>query len=94
MEKTTFKDKLGYGIASLGDAICYGLTGAFLMFFLTTIAGIPPAIAGTITAVGAVWNAVINPIIGYYADKVNTRFGKRRPLIFIFSANLLSRRSP
>ena len=85
MKKTTFTEKLGYGIASLGDAISYGFVGTFFLFFLTTVAGISPAIAGVIVAIGSVWNAVFNPIMGYFADKVNTRFGRRRPLIFIFS---------
>lgn len=89
MGKTTFKDKLGYGIASMGDAVGYSLTGTFLLFFLTTVAGISPGIAGTITAVGAVWNAVVNPVIGYFADKVTTRFGRRRPLIFVFTIPLM-----
>lgn len=90
MGKTSFKEKLGYGIASMGDAVGYGLTSTFLLFFLTTIAGISPANAGTIVAVGALWNAIVNPVIGYYADMVNTRFGKRRPLIFGFSIPLLA----
>lgn len=89
MGKTTFKDKLGYGIASMGDAVGYSLTGTFLLFFLTTVAGMSPGIAGTITAVGAVWNAVVNPVIGYFADKVTTRFGRRRPLIFVFTIPLM-----
>lgn len=89
MEKTTFKEKLGYGIASLGDSVGYSFAGTFLLFFLTTIAGISPGVAGTIIAIGAVWNAVFNPIIGYLADKVCTKHGRRRPLIFVFTIPLM-----
>ncbi len=85
MKAATFREKLGYGIASLGDAVSYGLAGTFLLFFLTTIAHIPPATAGAIVAVGSVWNAVFNPIMGYISDNVSTRFGRRRPVIFVFS---------
>ncbi|MBR5740179.1 MAG: MFS transporter, partial [Firmicutes bacterium] len=85
MPRLTIKEKLGYASGSLGDAIAYTASGTFLMFFLTTVAGIAPETAGVITAVGAVWNAVFNPIIGHYANLVRTRFGKRRPLIFVFS---------
>jgi GPH family glycoside/pentoside/hexuronide:cation symporter len=85
MTKLTVKEKLGYGSASLGDSLAYTASGTFLMFFLTTVAGISPAAAGLITAVGSVWNAVINPVIGHYANLVRTRFGKRRPLMFVFS---------
>jgi len=45
-------DKLGYSIASTGDAIAYTFIGTFLMFFLTTVAKIDPAKAGVISAVG------------------------------------------
>lgn len=88
MSKLSVKENLGYGSASLGDAAAYGFIGTFLMFFLTTVAGIEPATAGILTAVGAVWNALINPVIGYCADKVNTRFGRRRPVILAFSIPL------
>jgi len=88
MKKTTLFEKIGYGFASLGDATAYGFVGVFLLFFLTTIAGISPGVAGTIAAVGSVWNAIVNPLMGYFADKVNTRFGKRRPLMLAFSVPL------
>ena len=88
MKKTSLLDKIGYGFASLGDAAAYGFIGVFLLFFLTTIAGISPGIAGTIAAVGAVWNALANPIMGYIADKVRTPFGKRRPMMLLFSVPL------
>ncbi|MBR5516656.1 MAG: MFS transporter [Firmicutes bacterium] len=88
MQKTTLVEKIGYGFASLGDATAYGFIGVFLLFFLTTIAGISPATAGTIAAVGAIWNAIVNPIMGYIADKVHTRWGRRRPMMLAFSIPL------
>lgn len=88
MNKLTFKEKLGYGSGSIGDAISYSFIGTFLMFFLTTVAELPPAHAGTITALGAVWNALFNPMIGYFSDKFQSRHGKRRPLILFFSIPL------
>lgn len=86
--KLTIKEKAGYGAASMGDSIAYTMVGSFLLFFLTTVAGIKPALSGTILAIGAIWNAVYNPIIGYFADKLSTKYGRRRPLILIFSIPL------
>ena len=77
----TVGEKIGYGFASTGDAVLYSASGTFFMFFLTTIAGIAPATAGVITAIGAVWNAIYNPIMGYFADRFSSRFGRRRPLM-------------
>jgi len=58
------------------------------MFFLTTIAGLAPATAGTISALGAVFSAVSNPIIGYFSDRVYTRLGRRRPALLAFALPL------
>jgi GPH family glycoside/pentoside/hexuronide:cation symporter len=87
-ESLSFIQKVGYGIASCGDALVYALIGTFLMFFLTTVAGIDPKTAGILTAIGAVWNAFFNPIMGFLSDKVRSRLGKRRVLMLMFSLPL------
>lgn len=87
-EKLTMKGKLGYASAAVGDAACYMFINTFLLFFLTTVAGIQPAAAGTITVIGAFWNALVNPIIGYMSDNAATKWGRRRPFIIIMSVPL------
>ena len=87
-EKLTMKGKLGYASAAVGDAACYMFINAFLLFFLTTVAGIEPAAAGTITVIGAFWNALVNPIIGYISDRSATKWGRRRPFIIVMSIPL------
>lgn len=81
-DKLSIGAKCGYGCAAVGDAMAYTFTGTYLLFFLTTVAGIKPAVAGTITVIAAVWDAVINPIIGYFSDHFSSRFGRRRPFMF------------
>ena len=87
-EKLTMKGKLGYASAAVGDAACYMFINTFLLFFLTTVAGIEPAAAGTITVIGAFWNALVNPIIGYLSDNAATKWGRRRPFIIIMAVPL------
>ena len=55
MNRLNFREKTGYSFAALGDSAAYMFIGTFLMFFLTTVAGLAPAVAGTITAIGASW---------------------------------------
>ena len=45
--KMTPAVKLGYASASFGDSATYSFVNTFLLFFLTTVAGIEPAAAGT-----------------------------------------------
>lgn len=90
IEKMTIKSKLGYASAAIGDAACYMFINTFLLFFLTTVAGIEPAAAGTITVIGAFWNALVNPIIGYLSDNSATKWGRRRPFIIIMTVPLVA----
>ncbi len=89
MEKLRLGEKLGYCSAAVGDAIGYSLVTTFLMFYLTTVAGLQPAIAGTLSVLGAVWNATINPIIGYLSDHARTGWGRRRPFMMGFCIPLM-----
>ncbi|MBQ5589507.1 MAG: MFS transporter, partial [Anaerotignum sp.] len=88
--RLTMKGKLGYASAAIGDAACYMFINTFLLFFLTTVAGIAPAAAGTITIIGAFWNALVNPIIGYLSDNSATKWGRRRPFIIIMCVPLVA----
>lgn len=76
--------RAGYGIGSIGESCPYSLIGTFLLFFLTTVAGIDPITAGTIAAIGAIWDAICSPIIGYASDNIKSKYGRR--LTFIFFA--------
>ena len=80
-----FKTKVGYSLGGTGDAIAYDFIGSFLMFFLTDLAGISPAIAGSIIGVAVLWDAITDPIIGILSDRCKSKYGKKRPFI-LFSA--------
>ena len=62
--KLSFKTKLSYGVGAISDNAMYTLTGTYLMLFLTTVAGVSPAMAGTISAIGSVWEALCAPLWG------------------------------
>lgn len=81
-DKLTLKIKFGYASASIGDAATYTFFTTFLMFFLTTIAGVDPVVAGGISALGAVWDSLWSPVIGFISDNMNSKYGRRRPFIF------------
>ncbi len=69
----------------MGDAVVYSFIGTFLLFFLTIVAGIPPAIAGTIAALGSVWDVLASAFTGYISDNSKSRLGKRKPFILVGS---------
>ena len=81
----TVNNKISYGIGGICDNALYTLSGTYLLIYLTTVAGVPPAMAGAISAVGSVWEAIIGPFIGFSSDNHISRLGKRKPFI-IFAA--------
>ncbi|MGN1333560.1 MAG: MFS transporter [Anaerovoracaceae bacterium] len=79
--KLKFSTKLSYGIGGICDNAMYMLAGTYLLLFLTTVAGVSPAAAGTISAVGSVWEALCAPVIGFKSDGAVTRYGRRKPFL-------------
>lgn len=81
MNKLSLPVKIGYSFGGTGDAIAYDFIASFLLFFLTDLAGISPAIAGTIIGVAVLWDAITDPIIGYFCDRSKSKYGKKRPFL-------------
>lgn len=79
--KLAFGTKLSYEIGGVADNAMSTISETYLLFFLTTVAGIHPAAAGTIAAIGPVWEAICGPIFGYFSDSIETRFGKRKTFL-------------
>jgi GPH family glycoside/pentoside/hexuronide:cation symporter len=53
----------------------------FFLKFATDVLLLAPAAIGAIFAVGRLWDAVIDPILGTWSDRVRTRLGRRRPFM-------------
>lgn len=79
--KLSFNTKLSYGIGAICDNAMYMLAGTYLLLFLTTVAGVNPAVAGTISAIGSVWEALCAPVVGFKSDSAVTRYGRRKPFL-------------
>ena len=81
-EKMGVVEKLGFMTFSMSDNIVYQFKAIYYMFFLTNVLGISVGTAGTVFAIGTVWDAVNDPLLGYMA--LNTKFKsgeKIRPFI-------------
>ncbi|MFQ3577512.1 MAG: MFS transporter, partial [Verrucomicrobiia bacterium] len=76
LSKTT---KFSYGIGELGPAMAGNFLIFYHLFFLTSVAGLPPAMASVIPLVGKIWDAINDPVIGWLSDKTRSRLGRRLP---------------
>ncbi|NBI64866.1 hypothetical protein D3Z38_17950 [Clostridiales bacterium] len=69
----------------MGDSIGFNVFSFFFLFFLTDIAGVSPAIAGTISLIAVLWDAITDPIIGFISDNLRSKYGRRRPMMIVSS---------
>ncbi len=53
------------------------------MFFLLTAFGMDPFLAGLLGGLPRFFDAITDPIMGYITDNTKSRFGRRKPYIFI-----------
>jgi glycoside/pentoside/hexuronide:cation symporter, GPH family len=77
------KTKLGFGIGDLGGNMLFTIVGFYLLFYFTDVVKLPAALAGTAFMIGKIWDAVTDPVTGYLSDRTRSRWGRRRPYMFI-----------
>jgi len=83
--RTSLKTRLGFGAGEFSSSIFFTLTSFWLMNFLTDEVRLSAALAGSALLVGKIWDAVIDPFIGYFSDRTRSRWGRRRPYLLFFS---------
>ena len=71
----------GYGFSELGGTLALMCFTTFGMYYFTTIIGMSPGIAGTISALGSLASAVAAPVAGVFSDGCKSRYGRRRPFL-------------
>ncbi len=55
----------------------------FFLKFATDVLLLAPATIGVVFALGRVWDAVSDPIVGTWSDRTRTRWGRRRPWMLL-----------
>ena len=75
-------------MAAFAMADLYGgggqaLIGVLYFFFLTNIIGLQPALAGVVTLISEIWDAISDPLMGLIGDNTRSKMGRRRPYVLV-----------
>jgi len=81
-DKVPMLQKAAFGAGHLVNNLLPGALG-FFMFFLLTAFGMDPFLAGLLGGLPRIFDAITDPIMGFISDNTKSRFGRRRPYIFI-----------
>lgn len=81
-DKIPLGQKAAFGAGHLVNNLLPGALGVF-SFFLLTAFGMDPFLAGLLGGLPRIYDAVTDPIMGYISDNTTSKYGRRKPYIFI-----------
>ena len=81
-DRVSLIQKIAYGIGGLVNNLLGAAIGT-MSIILNLGLGMNPAIVGLLMSLPRLTDAMIDPIMGYISDHTKSRFGRRRPYIFL-----------
>ena len=82
--KVPRKEKWAFFIVNVANIPIMTLIGYFLLIFYTDVAGLPPAVIGTLFLISKIFDGINDPIMGYIIDHLpKTKLGRFRSYLII-----------
>lgn len=78
-------EALGYSGANYGKNLVWNGADLFLLYYLTDVAGVAPAVAGVMLLSTYIWGALADPVVGWFADRAPWRRSRFGPFLLIGS---------
>lgn len=79
------KERFGYSAGILISSIPSAAISTYFLYHMTQIMMIPPSIIIPLFIGTKITSAVIAPVIGFYSDRLDTKWGRKRPW-FLFGS--------
>jgi GPH family glycoside/pentoside/hexuronide:cation symporter len=80
-EKLSTRTKFFYGLGDWGTSGATVARNLYWLFFLVNVVGLQTQFAGAVILIGRIWDSVNDPLIGTISDRIDTRWGRRRPFL-------------
>ncbi len=80
--RLSWRTKLIYGLGRSAEGIKARAFEFFLFFYYVQVLGLSGSLAGLAVGIALIFDAVIDPLIGSYSDNLQSRYGRRHPLMY------------
>jgi GPH family glycoside/pentoside/hexuronide:cation symporter len=74
---------ISYGLGAFGLESLYEVFSGFYVFYYVDQLGLAVTLMAIINLVYGFWDAVDDPVVGFFSDNTRTRWGRRRPWLLI-----------
>jgi GPH family glycoside/pentoside/hexuronide:cation symporter len=81
-DRVPFGQKVAYGIGMLGNQMFPAALGVFMVVLVAGL-GFSPLLWGILFFAPRILDAVTDPVMGFITDNTRSRWGRRRPYIFL-----------
>lgn len=88
-EKLTYFSLISYASTAIPLAMLGLPLYIYLPTFYSQSVGVSVTLVGVILFVARLTDVMTDPLVGFYSDRIRTRYGKRKPLIFLGSLLLV-----
>jgi GPH family glycoside/pentoside/hexuronide:cation symporter len=79
----TFGEKLLWGMGGFGENMANNALPSLSNAIYQVGYGLNPVVLGWVLASSRIFDALIDPVIGNWSDNAKTRWGRRRPFVFV-----------
>ncbi|MEP2736585.1 MAG: MFS transporter [Erythrobacter sp.] len=73
---------MSWGFGTFGTLTMINSVTTLYLFFLVSVVGIAPALAGLLIFISKIFDVLTDPLMGWISDRTQTRWGRRRPYLF------------
>ncbi|MDZ7781566.1 MAG: MFS transporter [Halioglobus sp.] len=84
----TARQRLLYSSGVVNYALKDASFGAFVLFYYKQVLGLSGTLTGMAIALSVIWDAVSDPLVGAWSDRLRGRWGRRHPLMLASVAPL------
>lgn len=81
-DRISFPHKVIYGIGGFVNNLLASAIGG-MAIILTLALGVSPALVGLLGLFPRIFDAITDPLVGFISDNTKSRWGRRRPFIFV-----------
>lgn len=81
-EPPTIWLKTAYGVGAAAYGIKNNGFDYFLLLFYGTVIGLEPGLVGLAILIALCFDAISDPLVGYWSDNTHSRWGRRHPFIY------------